>query len=540
MVPNTLEPHLFDLDWACINSMFSSCLHPSAHPHNHVSDASSFSRHFVISSKDKLSADAQQDGDVALKNLVGANAHKIAKKWVDQQSIFNKLKVIRKFVGDKENAMIDKLLGIARPRGRHHLDAPSSDPPQYLDKGKGRQITISRYHDRDSEEDTDDSHDERGRTADFLFGAQAGIDIYDKENSWLSSEASQEGAEFIENVENVNEVVPVRGRAEPGGDGAWRLNCLTPESSPVRRPKKSLNSPPSTPASSKRNPPAHPIGLGSARVQTSQVTRSVPNLANAKLGNSRASPICLVSSSPETPSNSKSHKILLPHSPLTGSHGFSSGGISALPLESSVHASSALKRKVTASFEASVNLDERLVQNSSVSNSTPCNKRSKLELGHSMAILNCEQEDIKPHVAASVHDHARPLLQSHSTIPHIPSEKEQLQLQQERIRTSDDLAILYPDRVNPSYSVKRNRQLARMDRKQQTPEGDTATKSNPLPSMPRRNFLAPAPTVPAIDTVEGEGSMTDTTNSRQLEAKIRDDRANGRRVKIPAIQCTES
>ncbi|PPQ91676.1 hypothetical protein CVT25_012889 [Psilocybe cyanescens] len=538
VVPNTLDPRLLNLDWACIDSMFSSCVHPSAQ--KEVADACSFSERLSISPKDRLTAHVQKDGDVALKNLVGDSAHKIAEHWADKANILNKLSVVRSFVGDEENAMIDKLLGITKPRAQHQFGAPS-DPPQnqYADKGKGRQMTLSRYHDGDSEDNSDNSSDERGRTADFLFGGQAGINIYDKENSWLSSEASQEGSEFHDNADGLNEVVPAKWRPEPVRDGAWRVNRMTPESSPIHRHKNALNSPPSTSASLHRNLPQKPVGVPSTsrHARTPKAARSEPNLANAKSGRSLASPICLVSSSPDTPSNLKSRINLLPHPSSNRIHQAAGEDIPRSRAETSAQASSSkpstLKRKATISFEAFLNPDWRPVPEASFSYSSPWTKRTKLEMGLSTTDLYSEQEVIKDLVTTSPKRQFG-LRQSHSTIPYIPSEREQLQ--RERIQTSDDLAMLYPDRVQPSYLVRRSRQLARLDRKQQVLEGDMAARLNPSPSTPSRRPLVSAATVPAFDLVKVDGVRI----GRQLAEKIRDDRANERRVKIPALQCTGS
>ncbi|KAH9480452.1 Protein artemis [Psilocybe cubensis] len=492
VVPNTLDPRLFGLDWACINAMFSTCISP---PHSHVSDVFPTSQHLGILGKHKLSEVDQIDGDVDLKNLIGANTHSIAKKWVDHQSIISKFKVIRDYVSNRENDMIDQLLGIARPRGRHPLEAPSSDPPQYLDKGKGRQIIISRYHDKDSDDDTEDSHDERGRTADFLFGAQAGINIHDKENSWLSSEASQEGLELIENVEHTNVILPIKGKQGPAQDGAWRLNCLTPESSPVQKLKKASGSSPTTPTPMKQRPPVRRAGPGSIsnpssrHILTPKVNQPVRIPNNANSGGSHSFPICLVSSSPEMSFKSRSNG--LSHSSPT-TNGPINGRISGTPPEPSSR--QAVKRKITTSFKASIEYAER----STISSHSNANaKRRKLDPVLSTITSKREQKCAKPPATPSAKHHTRPLLQSHSTIPFIPSENEQQQ--RERIRTSDNLAMLYPDRVDPSYPTKRTKQLARMERKRQTPANETAVTSNSLLSTPRRQFLLPVPTILDMD-----------------------------------------
>jgi len=301
VVPNTLDPRLKGLDWACIDHMFSSCLHLPAHQ-SLSTDSLRF--RLAITPNDHLVVGDQHDGDVALKNLVGDGAINTAARWADQGKLLKKLSVLRDHLGDEANAIIDQLLGIAAPLNRAS-GHPSSDNAQLVirGKGKGKEVSSSRGHGGDSEEDTDDcdSGDERGRTAHKLFAEMAGIDSDDKENTWwVSSQPSDEGQEVEHNSNTLDGILsgfPQKGRGEPVGDGAWRLNRLTPVSSPVRQPQLRISKPcPPTPS------PVRPHKTTQRPISSLQEPLSFPRRSPAKMsklsaGHSLASPICLLSSS---------------------------------------------------------------------------------------------------------------------------------------------------------------------------------------------------------------------------------------------------
>jgi DNA cross-link repair 1C protein len=298
VVPNTLDPRLKGLDWACIDQMFSSCLHRPAHL---SLSPDSLRLRLAITPNDQLAVDDQHDGDVALKNLVGDGAINTAARWADQGKLLRKLSVLRDHLGDEANAIIDQLLGIAAPL-RRVSGHPSSDNAQLVipSKGKGKEVSLSRDHGGDSEEDTDDydSGDERGRTAHKLFAEMAGIDSDDKENTWwVSSQPSDEGQEVELPLDNILSRSPHKGRGEPVGDGTWRLNRLTPVSSPVRQPQLRISKPcPPTPS------PVRPHKTTQRPISSLQEPLSFPTRSPAKVsklsaGHSLASPICLLSSS---------------------------------------------------------------------------------------------------------------------------------------------------------------------------------------------------------------------------------------------------
>ncbi|RXW21801.1 hypothetical protein EST38_g4065 [Candolleomyces aberdarensis] len=271
----------------------------------------------------RLSEEAQNDGDVALKNLVGEGAEDVASKWADDGKLLKKLDVVRSCTGENESTVIDRLLG----KGQDVHSSPGIrivpvSPKSARDKGKA----LVRYQPPESDEDTDfgDSDDERGRTAHMLFAAQAGVD--EKENRWwLSSPASQhaDGNSSQEVLAQVYEEIltPVDGKDQDqiigssggrvglgkrkgalGRDGSWRVNMITPSTTPMR-PR------PVVAAKPVRVSPASPLATRSS-------AKGLPNLLSSTAGGGvdaslfLASPIQL-SSSPIPENNASFMKELM-------------------------------------------------------------------------------------------------------------------------------------------------------------------------------------------------------------------------------------
>ncbi|KAF9038654.1 beta-lactamase-like protein [Panaeolus papilionaceus] len=224
VVPNTLDPRLQGLDWACIDRLFAPHLHPSSQ--DQVSSLQSLQERLGIDPRDvrQLLLNAEDDRDVTLKNLVGDGADSTAKRWADQGKLIDTIKFIRQSLGEEENAFIDRLQGINRKRptllARHLISARENKPE------------TSRYrgHVPDSDDDTDidEDEDERTRTAHIIFG------VAPKKNLWPSSSPLQ----VMEEAE-VEEAAALKQKAQgtPVGDGSPRMNMLTPNSSPVNKPR---------------------------------------------------------------------------------------------------------------------------------------------------------------------------------------------------------------------------------------------------------------------------------------------------------------
>ena len=517
VVPNTLDPRLKGLDWACIDQIFSSCLHMP--PHRSLS-ADSLRLRLDINPNDHLAVDDQHDGDVALKNLVGDGAINAAARWADQGKLLKKLSVLRGHLGDEANAIIDQLLGITVPL-RRAPGHPSSDNAQLVmpDKGKGKEIS-SRDHGGDSEEDTDDcdSGDERGRTAHKLFAGMAGIDSDDKENTWwVSSQPSDQGQEVELNSHTLGGILsgsPQKGRGEPVGDGAWRLNRLTPVSSPVRQPQLRFSKPcPPTPS-----PVRHHIQRPISSVQEPLLspTRSPAKVSKLSAGHSLASPICLLSSSPlvEIAVEEKRQARALGSNPVRGQSSRDKPFASSKPraLVFSIHpdTSSSQAPKEPTSPMRSRNLStvslarqsqsgkssSRAVQNALSWDTTPTpsrkrpgrevltaspslrlSKRSRLESRTTKATertTHTSPQHIPTNIAFSSTSAVAAITpdlptdlqeqqQSSPSIPWVYSERDMIQVK--RIDMSQQLATTYPHLVAPTYAQKLDKQIEMLKRK---------------------------------------------------------------------------
>ncbi len=207
VVPNTLDPRLKNLDWACIDRMFAPCLHASVQ--SSTCTESALRLRLGIDPEGVTKADGLDDVDVAFKNLIGIGASEAAKRWADHEQLLGKVAILRDHLGDEGNAILDRLLGMPKPVERiiggrlmdyRHI-------PMF-NKQKGKKVQRS----EESDEETDcDSEDGRGRTAHFLFA-----DSDDKENVWwASSQPSQEEENL--SVDLATAAASLKGRSTPGG-----------------------------------------------------------------------------------------------------------------------------------------------------------------------------------------------------------------------------------------------------------------------------------------------------------------------------------
>ena len=522
VVPNTLDPRLKGLDWACIDQMFSSCLHLPAH---RLLSADSLGLHLAITPNDHLAVNDQLDGDVALKNLVGNGAVNAAARWADQGKLLKKLSFLRDHLGDEANALIDQLLGVAASR-RRASEHPSPNNAQLVvaGKGKGKEVRSSRDHGRDSEDDTDDcdSGDERGRTAHKLFAGLAGIDSDDKENTWwVSSQPSDEGQEVDPTLDGIFSGSPQKGRGEPVGDGAWRLNRLTPISSPVRQPQLRIPKHcPQTP-SPLRPHTAHRTTQSpilTLQEPLSFLTHSPVKVSKLSAGHSLASPICLLSSS--SPIEIAFKKKRQPHAsgsnPIRGQSAQDMPFASSKPraLVFSIHpdtCSSQAPKEPTNPMHSqnlpasslarqSGKLSSRAVQNARSWDTTPTpskrrpgeelspslrlSKRPRLESKTTKATEHTTHtalQNIPTSIALSSTSAAASITtnlptdiqgpdlqeqqQSSPSIPWVYSEQDMIQVK--RIDMSQQLATLYPHLVAPTYAQKLDKQIENLKRKKQ-------------------------------------------------------------------------
>jgi hypothetical protein len=163
VVPNSLDPSLRGFDALCIPNLFADCL---STPPSHVS--SSFDEALVVGD-----FEINEDHcDLALENLVGDGADKIAHAWAVSRRNSDKLTVMEPY-----------LRGTARDTTRRALGIPPLPNGNY-DKIKGaisilertrdwqrinacRGIVAEHESERDTESEDEDTH---ARTAKLLFG----------------------------------------------------------------------------------------------------------------------------------------------------------------------------------------------------------------------------------------------------------------------------------------------------------------------------------------------------------------------------------
>ncbi|KDR81002.1 hypothetical protein GALMADRAFT_153374 [Galerina marginata CBS 339.88] len=586
VVPNTLDPRLMHLDWACIDQMFSSCLHHSAQ--HTAASSSSFRLRLGISPKDQLATDIQNDGDVALKNLVGDGAAAVAERWADHGKLLKRLSIIREYLGEEENAIIDTLLGIKKSRKRREFEEPSSDPPELhtTDKGKGKEVQTSRYYGRESEDESDnDSDDERGKTAHKLFASLAGIDPDDKENSWW---ASSQPSEVSSNI--LEEIVSEK-RGAPISDGAWRVNRLTPQSSPVRPKRRTPKpQPTSTPLHSRSKINAKP-NVASTSHHSRFPTQSPPKTTNttSRSGHSLASPICLLSSSPDIPTHPRASEKKAPRCQstrdktliLSKPRGLVFSTLTPKPSSSKVpkeqgkttststcRSSSKPRLKSvreasrdTATRQGSFDFDDatRLRKRHRPEELSPtplpskkrCLEPTKTDPPQAALLFTTSSNDVVSIPApSSVAPAAAQPAQPVSPFTYVPSEREQLHLR--RMEMAQQLAATYPHLVHPSYYKKRERQLARLERKRKEREAayyaaQAAGGMSSVPAAlttpsagPSNRPLVLTRTIESFTPVEDDDGGMDWNRSRQLADALREDIANGRKPVLPPLLCAQS
>jgi DNA cross-link repair 1C protein len=198
IVPNTLNPNFNNLDCACIMRMFND--HVSA-PH---ADWNNFD---TTADASAIIEEVENDlGDPHLLNLVGQGAAAAAERWAENGGMMKSLGVMRGWFedGSHQGKTVARVLG----RQNSGLDGVASGSK------------MLRYGDSD-EETTDDDASQRGHTAEYCFGAQAGLDT-SQEQTWVSSSPPSDEKKVGKVSENISPLLKaVRNR-------------LTPESSPIR------------------------------------------------------------------------------------------------------------------------------------------------------------------------------------------------------------------------------------------------------------------------------------------------------------------
>ncbi|TFK50772.1 hypothetical protein OE88DRAFT_1659830 [Heliocybe sulcata] len=162
VVPNTLTAPLGGLDWLCIEKMFQDCIHLD-------SDQSSPPDAQLSTRDDSFIKDTLTDdvGEAAILNLEGDGAQETAERWAESGKLTKKLEVMRSYLTGKEEELVRCLLRKAGV-SLNDVPAPSSSPGrENTPTGKKGKRKVDWMV--DSEDETDDDADERGRTAHALF-----------------------------------------------------------------------------------------------------------------------------------------------------------------------------------------------------------------------------------------------------------------------------------------------------------------------------------------------------------------------------------
>ena len=554
--------------------MFSHCLHPSAQ-----SSASSSQLRLGVTGHDRLTADAQNDVDVALKNLVGDGAEDAAQRWADHGKLLEKLAIVRDYLGKGEHDVVDKFLRTGKST-RSVSGETYSDPPREPisgDKGKGKETKAARYYAQESDEDTDfgDSDDERGKTAHKLFASLAGIDEEDKENKWWSSPSSSQAA--AQNVDISPKLLNAdnRRREEPVGNGAWRLNRLTPVvPSPIRTPTNKSRS-----KSRNVTPRQSQIG-GSVRKKATVKNKASPSTprtpirsqsimrstgAVVRAGHSLASPICLLSSSPavspqgrhQTSEQVKPGADLSPvartalfkhYSPNLITKKFKSipatnpigSSVSRLIHETNIKVCDRQIKNVASSSPQHVILDtsqkrrRKHLTDEGPSVSSKKSRRAASTVDPQPEITSHEINDVVVSSSAVSSMEAMVSNQETRIIPSgespVSTEREKLALK--RMDIAQQLANIYPHLVAPSYEKKRAKQLAKLMGKERKRAGADAVST--------KQKLLQTRTILSFETVDDDDGGMDWNRSKRLAEDLRNAIANGRKPVLPSLTCAQS
>ena len=558
-MPNTLDPRLNGLDWTYIDRMFSHCLHFSAQ--SFPSSTSSSQLRLGLTGHDQLTLDAQNDVDVALKNLVGDGAADTAQRWADPGKLLEKLALIREHLEKGEHRVIDKLLGSERSTRPICGEPPSDHPEQtFDDKGNGKETIADRYYARESEEDTDfgDSDDERGKTAHKLFASLAGIDAEDKENMWCFPSPPSQAEEHDVDISPERLNAGSKRRGEPVRNGGWRLNRPTPALfSPIRAsPNKSGSN--VTPgqtqldASVRKNvaakhnkaPPATP----------SRSIRPSTGVTTVSTGHSLDFPICLLSSSPvapvkgrrqspeqtnASPDPSSIGRLALPNpGALNVTSASTSMGISGTVLKTCNHhtvntRSSSVSRPISLVLNPNPNTSSKRKHliDEFPPDSSKKRRRAPGPAPQPDIALRRINVVVPSSSVVSSKTSINPIPETRFPPEEsfMPTERDKLRLQ--RMDIAQQLANTYPHLVAPSYERKRAKQLVKLRR---------AAAENTNHRCEVKQKLQQSQTIFSFETVDDDDGGMDWNRSRLLADDLRDAVAEGRRPVLPALRCAQS
>lgn len=515
VVPNTLDPRLKNLDWACLDRMFAPCLHSSSQ-YITLND-SDLRLKLGIGLSECTWADRLQDVDVSLENLTGNGSSEAAQRWADHGKLVKKVSILREYLGEDSNNLLDELWGIqkSKVKGFEGRLLDYSHIPMF-DKRKGKGVAKFIVGASESDEETDcDGEEEHGRTAHRLF---ANSDY--KENIWwASSDASQE--EEYAGAALPVDTAPLKDRATLRRDGSWRVNRMTPESSPVhqrvQRVAKLLDMAP-TPSGSKPVSSAQSI---KSELHSPETPVKPKDLLQ---GQSIASPICISSSPSSVPPpqyiTPVDVGVSLANRTLNPSFALSS----PVPLQREKQAAelyipSTKKRSRLDNDDASPSSSKR-----------PCQRPTS----------PVPRAEDTTNTLFRLTDTPHPYI----TFPYVPTLHEMNRLK--RMETADQLAKRFPERIAPSYISKCDSLRAYYMRKERDMIADAAvlrTTTNVVhggPATGSNRPLAHSKTILSFETVNEDDQELDWNRSRMLAHAVRQDVKHGRKVSLPALKCLQS
>ncbi|KAL0946208.1 hypothetical protein HGRIS_012467 [Hohenbuehelia grisea] len=563
VVPNTLSPELQNLDWIAMSAMFADCLSGG-----HDVDAAAAPSELIQLG----GGNGIDEGDIALKNLVGDGAAEFAERWAESGKIRRKLEFLRPFLPSKERSLVNQCLGIDEPVTPSRIEegVPATNT---LWKGKAKAAI------EDSDQDTDfaESDDERGRTAHKLFAAQAGLD--DKENQWWHSSSPAQSQIFSDQPEAVLQAVGLRQTPmqllSPNSSPLRKRGLRTPISSPIRQAKdkrprdEQTRRVPLSPTSRLQSwpePADGPSVLSTSRIDvhasnpiasTSRVTLSAvlpadetltrvpkqlvpalkppfrlasrvkqPSSTRAKGKEREREVIYITSSSPCPPD---------PHPRSTTQkrgtfNDMSSGGMTSKVISSSNHA----KRPTSLGSQGS---------GSSVDTVRPSKRRK----GHHSPTNPVELRPIP-----------KPTLHNQDKLPsvtNIPSQSElrstklvpaatsstsisprrvaKRMRKTERHAVADRLAKARPDLMAPTYHAKLERRTAKLCREE--------TREQYREGMRSFGNITEEVKASSFETVHSDGDASvDWERSHALAEELRQKVAKGERIQLPRLICAES
>ncbi|KAL1741444.1 hypothetical protein HDZ31DRAFT_45420 [Schizophyllum fasciatum] len=229
VVPNTLTPDLHGLDWFCIDRMFADCLaQPAPCAVSLINDT-----RVKLEAMERVE---DEEGDAALKNLVGAGADDAAARWARDGHLRKRIAVLAEYLTEEEISVVDRLLtgkplNIDRTRKTGATSPAKPDSSNVVPPASGLSARARGKQPLrvvESDEETED--DEEGeKTMHKLFWQQAGLS---RSQAMLSSSPASKASAMASS--------PVKARAGVDGGKEYLTerggiaSRMTPASSPLR------------------------------------------------------------------------------------------------------------------------------------------------------------------------------------------------------------------------------------------------------------------------------------------------------------------